>query len=189
MKIDSADLKQMTTQEDLLWSTMNSRLEIKRLLNESNANVFKYSPSFLSIARSDILIRLAQNQLKANVEYTPDASPQNDWKAKLYSKYHAAALSGNTGALFQLPKFVSNLYMLNEFFRLLVGAESSGSLENRNKVHLQYLGTFDPQHIGHRIVITSVLKAMGGDSTHVVTHIMGNHPLKSGITSYTQQIL
>jgi nicotinic acid mononucleotide adenylyltransferase len=63
-------------------------------------------------------------------------------------------------------------------------------LQNRKEIldypphhTLQYLGTFNPQHIGHRIAVQSALE-VADDGSEIATHLMGTHPEKPNLIPY-----
>lgn len=141
------------------------------------------SPGFLSVLRPDLLFDFAQtwrNFASAEKGVNSSAEDKSIYKSALFEASVADVAEGDPAAISMLPKLSTSLGQLT------LALETA--LEHRDSVHewrasrryLQYLGTFDPQHIGHRTTVRSVLE-VAGDQFGALVHVMGEHPSKTNI--------
>lgn len=168
-------------QEQLLISLQNNQLE-ETIEACASTDQFKTLTGFLAIARPELLINFAHTFS----QHLPVASEPifiENYKSKLFEEYLPLAEQGNLSIVRSLPKFAMDIGQLAVAMELVLSHKNRLVDDQENNAHLQYLATFDPQHIGHRIAIQSALTTMKLGSQAVV-HIMANHPFKPQLTPY-----
>ncbi len=136
------------------------------------------SPSFLSIARPDLLMGFAQAFTSADMVDDPGYESQVTYKTMLFDAYKHRADEGDPASIQALSKFSTSLGQLSAAMELVLEHREEITAWQEDRAYLQYLGTFDPQHIGHRIGIQSGLET-AGDQSSTLVHTMGQHPRKS----------
>lgn len=113
----------------------------------------------------------------ANVRDATDIAQADGYKSNLFEHYMTAAENGDPAAISTLPKFVTSVGQLATTLEL--------TLDNREVVanwldgrkHVQFIGSFNPQHVGHRATIRSTLDVAGERSSGMV-QVVENHPVK-----------
>ena len=136
-----------------------------------------HSPSVLSIARPDLLIGFAKTWRTFMNDFEATSSSKPTYKTAYFDSLLDQATSEGPAGIEALPKFVTSLGQLGIVAALVLDHQEAIRKQHEQRKYIQYLGTFDPQHIGHRIAIKSSLVAEGEDSS-VIVHVMGQHPRK-----------
>lgn len=142
------------------------------------------SPSFLAIARPDLAVEFAKatEPLLADISLPDTTEHQtSSYKRPFFDILAARAAEGDVRALTALPKFAMSVGQLATVCSLTISFEQSLTAQAGDRRFLQYLGTFDPQHIGHRIAVASAL-ATDGPQSHGLVHVMADHPFKRTIS-------
>lgn len=175
-----------TTQEELLLKLGHGAYESAILRIQADL-VEGRSPSALSVARPEIAVGFAETFRRADLDLS--ASAVESYKAPYFANYADRAASGDPSAIEALPKFVTSLAQV-AFYAELVLANQEALVEHRtDRPFLQYLGTFDPQHIGHRVAVQSGLMTAGEQSSALL-HVMGQHPRKRNfLASYDERFV
>lgn len=139
-----------------------------------------HSPSALSIARPDVLIGFAE------AWYTTDPPKESireeTYKARQFDALAEAAATGDPSAIEALPKFVTSLGQMALVTALILDNREALKTWHSDRAYIQYLGTFDPQHIGHRIAVQSAL-VTEGDRASAIVHVMEQHPRKKNFSA------
>lgn len=136
------------------------------------------SPSALSIARPDVLIGFAEAWRAADIEDGDDAP--DTYKTEYFNNLTEVADGGNPAAIEALPKFATRLGHMALIADLVLDNRKRIREWHTGRPYIQYLGTFDPQHIGHRIAIQSAL-ATEGERSSAILHVMDQHPRKDNL--------
>lgn len=143
------------------------------------------TPSFLSVIRPDLLLGFAEAWQAGDTSTLPIAPEKT--KREMFSDLLPAAESGDPAAISTLPKLITSPMQMRTALELTLDYAKTVTEWRTERPYLQYLGTFDPQHIGHRIAIASSLEVAGPRSSSIV-HVMGQHPLKPELeTSYVSR--
>lgn len=139
-----------------------------------------HSPSALSIARPDVLTGFAEAWHTADLP--KEKAKEETYKARHFDALAEAAASGDPSAIEALPKFVTSLGQMALVAALILDNKEAIKTWHSGRAYIQYLGTFDPQHIGHRIAVQSAL-VTEGDRASVILHVMGQHPRKKSFSA------
>ncbi|HEX7963782.1 MAG TPA: hypothetical protein VF466_04300 [Candidatus Saccharimonadales bacterium] len=134
------------------------------------------SPSYLSVARPDALFGFAEAWQQAD-PVGKDADPQ-DYKTNLFDEQLPPALRGDPAAISELPKLATSVGRLSLALQLVLDNRGAVQEWRTGRQYLQYAGSFDPQHVGHRLAVASGLDAAGAQSSALV-QTMGGHPVKA----------
>lgn len=137
------------------------------------------SPSFLAVARPDLLVGFAKatDFSRVSLPVTPEAT----YKTPRFNSLVERAAEGDMAALVALPKFAVSVGQTAIALELAAGFDEQLVSRTGDRRFLQYLGTFDPQHVGHRIAVASAL-GVDGPEAHGLVHVMGDHPFKRNIS-------
>lgn len=139
------------------------------------------SPSLLSVAQPELLEGFAKTWLRRSNEFRRvEGIPS--YKDEFYESHQLAASEGDAAAILALPKFASTLGRLTIAMELAFEHINALAAWQTGRPYLQYLGTFDPQHVGHRIGVQSAL-VTAGENSSVIAHVMGEHPRKANFQS------
>jgi hypothetical protein len=139
-----------------------------------------YSPSVLSIARPDVLTGFAEAWHTADLP--KEVAREETYKARHFDVLAEAAAAGDPSAIEALPKFVTSLGQMALVAALILDNKEAIETWHSDRAYIQYLGTFDPQHIGHRIAVQSALTTEG-DRASAILHVMGQHPRKKNFSA------
>ena|GEM_PF-2005993 len=144
------------------------------------------SPSFLSVLRPDLLEGFAHAW--KNLENLPATGLDgtDGYKHEYFARHALLAAQGDPASIETLPKLATTIGQLSLAMELVLDNKDAITEWHSNRSYLQYLGTFDPQHIGHRIAVQSTLNTAGGSSSALV-HVMGRHPRKPQFHSPYEQ--
>jgi len=175
---------QPTPQEELLIKLGHGAFDAAVLHIVADVNEGK-SPSVLSVVRPDIAVGFAEAFIRSDIE--SDGRAAKNYKISYFDSYTDRAVAGNPSAIEALPKFATSLAQV-ALYADLVLANQERLIDRRTyRPFLQYLGTFDPQHIGHRIAVQSGL-ITAGEGSSALLHVMGRHPRKKNFQfSYNQR--
>jgi hypothetical protein len=144
------------------------------------------SSSVLSILRTDSLVGFANAWRQADID-PQSFSPEDTYKASFFNSYREKAEEGDPAAIETLPKFATSRNQLSAAMELVLAYPDELAEWHADKPYLQYAGTFNPQHIGHRIAIQSAIETADARSSALV-QVMGNHPFKTDLVdSYEQR--
>lgn len=138
------------------------------------------SPSALSIARPDILIGFAETWRASG--FQAERTDKETYKQGYFDKLTEIAAAGDPAAVEALPKFATSVGQLAIASDLILSNQKQLESWHSERAYIQYLGTFDPQHIGHRIAVQSAL-ATEGESASAILHTMGQHPRKKSFSA------
>ncbi len=136
------------------------------------------SPSILSVVRPDLLFDFAETWLGSAPPELPVAI-QGGYKSEYFDRLAGMAEGGEAAEIVAFPKFATSLGQISLALEVVLSNRDIVTGWQAERHYLQYLGTFDPQHIGHRIGVQSALLAAGGRSSVIAT-TMGSHPFKTG---------
>ncbi|HSW81550.1 MAG TPA: hypothetical protein VLG40_04080 [Candidatus Saccharimonas sp.] len=134
------------------------------------------SPSVLSIARPDVLVGFAEALRTTVIDGVSHNTPDT-YKTRYFNDFAEVAAEGNAAAIEALPKFVTRLGHLALIADLILDNRKGLEEWHTHRPFIQYLGTFDPQHIGHRIAVQSALIS-AGESSSALLQVMEQHPRK-----------
>lgn len=175
-----------TAQEDLLLKLGHGAYDVA--IRHIQADLAEgRSPSALSVARPEIAAGFAEAFRRADLDLSTSAT--ESYKAPYFANYADRAASSDPSAIEALPKFVTSLAQV-AFYAELVLANKAALVEHHgDRPFLQYLGTFDPQHIGHRVAVQSGL-VTAGEQSSALLHVMGQHPRKKNfLASYEERFV
>lgn len=150
---------------------------IPRILGELSCG---NSPSALSVARPDILVGFAEAWKATDIQ--AESADEVTYKQEYFDQLSEVAASGDPSAIEALPKFVTSVGQLAIVSDLILDHKEQLEAWHAGRAYIQYLGTFDPQHIGHRIAVASAL-ATEGESGSAILHTMGHHPRKKNFSA------
>lgn len=139
-----------------------------------------YSPSALSVARPDVLTGFAEAWCTADLP--KESAKVETYKARYFDALAEVAAAGDPSAIEALPKFVTSLGQMALVAALILDNQEAIKTWHSGRAYIQYLGTFDPQHIGHRIAVQSAL-VTEGDRASAILHVMGQHPRKKNFSA------
>lgn len=139
-----------------------------------------YSPSALSIARPDVLTGFAETWHTADLP--KESAKEETYKVRHFDTLAEVAAAGDPSAIEALPKFVTSLGQMALVAALILDNKEAIKTWHSDRAYIQYLGTFDPQHIGHRIAVQSALMTEG-DRASAILHVMGQHPRKKSFSA------
>ncbi|HSW74687.1 MAG TPA: hypothetical protein VLG16_02335 [Candidatus Saccharimonadales bacterium] len=135
------------------------------------------SPSVLGIVRPNLIEGISQ-QLLHDAGTLPSFGPVlSSYKSNLFAQYLPVAERGDAAAISALPKLVSDLGSLTATLEITLENLDAVSEWRAGRKYLQYIGSFNPQHIGHRENIAAGLAVAGEDASAVV-QVVANHPIK-----------
>ncbi len=144
------------------------------------------TPGFLSTLRTDLLVGFAQSWRTTDLAGNVSGS-DSSYKSILFDTHHAQAVTGDPAMIEALAKFATTESQLTTAMELLLDYRQEVSRWHSDRHYVQFLGTFDPQHIGHRIALSSTLAVMGDEASALV-HVMEQHPLKPSFShSYAER--
>lgn len=138
------------------------------------------SPSVLSIARPDIFTRFAEAWHAADLP--SESVSEETYKTRYFDALVESADAGDPSAIEALPKFATSLGQMALVAALILDNKEAIETWHAGRAYIQYLGTFDPQHIGHRIAVQSALTTEG-DGASAILHVMGQHPRKKNFSA------
>jgi hypothetical protein len=138
-----------------------------------------HSPSALSIARPDVLIGFAEAWHAADLP--KEGVEEGTYKTRHFDTLAELAAAGDPSAIEALPKFTTSLGQMALVAAFILDNKEAIETWHSARAYIQYLGTFDPQHIGHRIAVQSAL-ATEGDKASATLHVMGQHPRKKNFS-------
>ena len=141
-----------------------------------------YSPSALSIARPDVLTGFAEAWQHEVAGLPKESTPETTFKVRHFEDLVEIATTGNPAAIEALSKFVTSLGQMTLVATLVLDNKEAIKDWHADRRYIQYLGTFDPQHIGHRIAVQSSLETEGGLASAII-HVMGQHPRKKNFSA------
>jgi hypothetical protein len=134
------------------------------------------SPSFMSIIRPDLLFGLSEELLPAMADVSQE-DPAESYKTELFRRAAIAAAEGDPAAISALPKFATSLGELLLATELTLDNREAIAAWRTGRPQVQYIGSFNPQHIGHRATMRSALLAAGEQASGIV-QVVQNHPIK-----------
>ncbi|HLZ14971.1 MAG TPA: hypothetical protein VKQ34_03180 [Candidatus Saccharimonadales bacterium] len=143
------------------------------------------APRMLAVVRPDILVGVA-NQLWSSVEGQPVAG--TGYKADMFQAYLGAAAEGNPAAISMLPKLATSLGEVAMAIELTMDNLSAVTEWRSGRPCVQYIGSFNPMHIGHRATIARTLEAAGPNSS-VLVQAVAAHPKKTDLPPYSDRFL
>lgn len=134
------------------------------------------SPALLSVVRPELLKGLAEGVFRAAKR--ADFHHQGpDHKLSHFERYTALAEHGDPGAISALPKFATSIGELVTSAEMLLDTLDTASEWRSDRKYVQFIGSFNPQHIGHRYTMRRTLEA-AGDSSSGIVQVVQNHPIK-----------
>lgn len=140
------------------------------------------SPSLLAIARPDLAIDLAETWYRQNPDTATTASADS-LKSELYHDTYERAVNGDPEAIGILFKTATSLGQVSAAACVLLDNKDTVAELRTNRKYVQYIGSFNPQHIGHRTTVQSTL-ATAGEASEVVMQIVDRHPIKQDLPPY-----
>lgn len=135
------------------------------------------SPSVLSIARPDLLYGLVQSTHKILAEQPAAPSPEDDPRTHDFNALLPAAEAGDPAAICALPKLAHSVGELATAITLTLDNFINVAAWREGRPYIQFIGSFNPQHIGHRSTMKDTLALAGANSSGIV-QIVQNHPIK-----------
>ncbi|HSX35078.1 MAG TPA: hypothetical protein VLF62_05550, partial [Candidatus Saccharimonadales bacterium] len=148
------------------------------------------SPSMLAVVRPETYIGFAEQWL-ANPDSAAIDRPnaRTAYKNDLFRPHLLAAAGGDMAALSALPKFVTSGAQLTIAAAITLDNREALARHREDTRYLQCLGSFDPQHVGHRVAIGATTEAVmaEGRKAHALVHVMGDHPRKVFDAPYAQR--
>jgi nicotinic acid mononucleotide adenylyltransferase len=135
------------------------------------------APGFMSVLRPDLLGNLSLRlwQTAATLPQT-EADPEA-YKTRLFNTYLAAAEQGDPAAMSALPKFATTIGNLLTATEVTLENMDAIAAWHTGRPYVQFIGSFNPQHVGHRSTIAATLEAAGANASGIV-QVVQNHPIK-----------
>jgi hypothetical protein len=115
--------------------------------------------------------------LWATVRDAVDAPQTDGYKADFFDRYVTAAEDGDPAAISTLPKFVTSVGQLATTLELTLDNQEAVTNWRSGREHIQFIGSFNPQHVGHRATIRSTLD-VAGERSSGMAQVVENHPIK-----------
>jgi hypothetical protein len=140
------------------------------------------SPGALSVARPEVLVGFAKAWQRIATDLSKDRATKATYKTRHFENLAEIAATGNPAAIEALSKFVTSLGEMALVTTLILDNRQAIEAWHLDRAYIQYLGTFDPQHIGHRIAVQSTLETEG-NSASAILHVMGQHPRKTSLSA------
>lgn len=135
------------------------------------------SPGIMSVIRPDLLRGLSAH-IAATVTRRDDGTQDSEtYKTQLFQAYWAHAEQGDVAAMSVLPQFVSSIGSLASTVELTLDNFAAISEWRNNRSYVQFIGSFNPQHVGHRDTIRATLEVAGNSASGIV-QVVENHPIK-----------
>lgn len=140
------------------------------------------SPNVLAVVRPELLFGLAEHMLAgANGEAAETvALPAIDADNGRWTQFAAhlrAAEAGDPAAISTLPKFVTTPDQLAYALQLALEHREAVADWRSERPCVQLIGSFNPQHIGHRATMRAALTA-AGERASVTAQLVADHPVK-----------
>lgn len=130
----------------------------------------------LSIARPDLLFGLGE-ELQPLLSSEGREEGADDYRATLFETQRRQAEEGDPGAISVLPKLATTLARAAFAVELLLDNRQEVTDWRTDRAYIQFIGSFNPQHIGHRTSIANTLDAEG-DHASAVVQVVADHPIK-----------
>lgn len=135
------------------------------------------SPSFLSVARPDLALGFARAWQAQPAKVTDIPAIGATYKRPLFEEQLARAHEGEPGAVAALAKFATTPNELSVVTGVMLDNPDALGEWSEDRKYMQLLGSFNPQHIGHRTTIRLALDTVG-DSASAIAHVVDVHPIK-----------
>ena len=135
------------------------------------------SPALLSVVRPELLKGLAESAWKSASSRASIPHEDAGYKARLFSHYLSCAEHGNVEATSTLPKFATTLGELAISSEMILDSLDAVSEWRLARKHVQFIGSFNPQHIGHRFTVKRMLETAGGNA-NCIMQVVQDHPIK-----------
>lgn len=153
-----------------------------RLLIDMNQG---YTPNILSMVCSDLLFAFAEHIHRDGTNMTDLTAPQPDTPALNvirtrqagYDEMLARTENGDGIAIVSLAKYAQTTAQLRESMGRVLDSREIVAESIGDRKTIQLLGSFNPQHIGHRTTMMSALRAEPGN-TQLVAQVVDKHPIK-----------
>lgn len=144
-------------------------------------------PALLSIAGPDLLYGLASATYNVISAQPETRLKERTHLANTFRRYQPAAEAGDPAAISALPKFATSIGHLVTSLELTLDMADKIREWRTNRPYLQFIGSFNPQHIGHRFSISRTLNALGEHASGTV-QVVANHPIKKdSLPPYSQR--
>ncbi len=169
---------QLDPKEALLAGFMNGAVE--PVVDDAISDLHRgRSPGFLSVVRSDLLIDFAESLQTRETDGSKAAnsSGEDDFRAPFFSSLMRRAQEGDPAAISALPKFVADLGQLSAAMELVLEGQEEVTGWREGRPYIQLIGSFNPQHIGHRTTMGAALRA-AGERSSLMAQVVANHPVK-----------
>lgn len=135
------------------------------------------SPALLSVVRPELLKGLAESIWRATAHRSISYREGPEHKARQFAHYASLAEHGNIEAISALPKFATSIGELATAAEMSLDALSEVSEWRSERKYVQFIGSFNPQHIGHRYTIKRTLETAGGRASGIM-QVVQDHPIK-----------
>jgi len=124
------------------------------------------SPSILAVAQPNMLFGTAE-ALWPGLEEIP-LQPAEGYKTALFDTYLPSAAEGDPAAISLLYKTATTVGQLTTAVTMTLDNRDSIAEWRTGRPYVQFVGAFNPMHIGHRASITNTLQMAGETSSAVV---------------------
>jgi phosphopantetheine adenylyltransferase len=136
---------------------------------------FSRSPGVLAVANTAALYGVSE-ALWSSTELPPDAQPTG-YKSQIFDTYLIAAAEGDPTAISLLPKVATTAGQLVTALELILDNRSTLTEWRQGRSYVQFIGSFNPMHVGHRTSIATTLDVAGERSSAIVQAV-ADHPIK-----------
>ncbi|HEU4914254.1 MAG TPA: hypothetical protein VFT16_02500 [Candidatus Saccharimonadales bacterium] len=135
------------------------------------------SPGILSIVRADLIGGLAFHLHEALHTHEPGEANPHHPKTRVYNRLITAAEAGDPEAISTLPKVATTAGQLATTVELTLDNLDDVREWRQGHRYVQFIGSFNPQHVGHRSTIRDTLTA-AGEGVNGLVQVVQNHPIK-----------
>lgn len=135
------------------------------------------SPALLSVVRPELLKGLAEGIWAATGNRELHQPKRTEHKAQQFAHYVLRAERGDPEAISALPKFASTVGELAISAAISLDTLTVVSDWRSERKYVQFIGSFNPQHVGHRFTMGRTLEAAGHRSSGIM-QVVQNHPIK-----------
>jgi hypothetical protein len=135
------------------------------------------SPRIMSVVAPQHFWGLAGEMWLAAAAAPKPTKPVDGYKATLFNELLQDAEAGDPAAISALPKFASCLGQVATAIGLAYDNRTAFDAWRTDRPYVQFIGSFNPQHVGHRAAIARTLDVAGPRASSIV-QVVADHPIK-----------
>lgn len=131
----------------------------------------------LSVANPDILRDTCEVIYPKLSEVDTSMIAAADYRSELFDAYLPPASEGDPAAASALPKFATTTGQLAVAIEVMLDNWDRLAEWRTDRAYIQTIGSYNPQHLGHRDAIARTLEVAGSRASATM-QIVANHPIK-----------